>query len=112
MNFTVNLTEIILAVISLLGGIALKFVIPLIKAKTSEKTYSIILCACETAVYFAEQWYKCDDGEVKKQHALEYVQNELAARGITVDMALVNDCIEAEVKKLKLAMQYAEPTED
>lgn len=112
MNFQIDLTQIILAIITVLGGIVVRYFIPLLKEKTSEHTYNIILMVCETAVYFAEQWYKCDDGEVKKQHAMEYVQSELEARGITVDMQLIDDCIEAEVKKLKLAMKYAEPSNE
>ena len=112
MNFQVDLTQIILAVITVIGGIFVRYLIPLLKEKTSEHTYSIILTVCETAVYFAEQWYKCDDGEVKKQHALEYVQKELEARGISVDMQLIDDCIEAEVKKLKLAIKYAESSNE
>ena len=76
--------------------------------KTSEKTYNIILLVCETAVYFVQQWYKCDDGETKKQKAIEYVEKELNARGIVVDMSLVEDCIEAEVKKMKLALKAVE----
>ncbi len=108
MNFSVDLTQIILAVIAVLGGIVEYFLIPLLKQKTSEKTYNIILLVCETAVYFAQQWYYNEDGEIKKQHALEYAQSELASRGIEVDMQLVSDCIEAEVRKMKNAMQKVE----
>lgn len=111
MNFTINLTQVIVAIITVLGGIVVRYLIPLLKKKTSEKTYSIILMVCETAVYFAQQWYKTEDGDVKKEKAIEYVRKELEARGIIVDMSLVEDCIEAEVKKMKLAIKASEQGE-
>ena len=101
----IDFTEIIIAIITLLGGIAVRYFIPYLKEKTSEKAYQIIEMACNSAVYFAEQWYKCDDGEKKKEEALKHAEAFLKERNITVDFNLLSDCIEAEVKKLKLAMK-------
>ena len=107
MNFSIDLTQIILAIIGIVGSVVTAYCIPLIKQKTNEKTYNAIMLACNTAVYFAEQWYYSEDGEIKKQHALEHAQNELEARGIHVDIELISECIEAEVKKLKIALKNA-----
>ena len=105
-NFTsIDLTHIICAIIALLCSIVVRYFIPLMKEKTSEKTCQIIEYACNSAVYFAEQWYKCDDGEKKKEEALKHAEAYLKERNITIDVDLLSDCIEAEVKKLKLAIK-------
>ena len=51
------------------------------------------------------------EGEVKKQHALEYVMAELDKRNITVDTQLISDCIESEVNKLKIELKNKEQGE-
>ena len=101
MQFEVNLTQIIIAVITLLFSVVTGYLIPLIKSKTSEKTYSMLCMGCEAAVYFVQQWYKQEDGEKKKEEAIKYVENWLKERGIKVDMQLVADTIEAALKKIK-----------
>lgn len=109
---TIDLTQIIIALIGLLGTILTAYGIPFIKQKTnelkektSETTYNTIMSICQTAVYFVEQWYKTCDGEEKKQHAIEHVQAELAERNLTVDLDLISSYIESEVLKLKIAMK-------
>ena len=101
MTFEINLTQIIIALISILFTIVTGYLIPLIKSKTSERVYKLLEMGCSSAVYFAQQWYKQEDGERKKEEALKYVQNWLAERNVKVDMALVSDTIEAELKKIK-----------
>ena len=105
MKFDINVTQIIIAVITLLGGIVVRYFIPWLKSNTSEKTYEILTAACKSAVYFAQQWYKCDDGEKKKEEAIKHAEAYLKERNISVDVNLISECIEAEVKKLKLAMK-------
>lgn len=101
MGFQINLTEIIVAIIVLLFSVITGYVIPLIKSKTSEHTYKMLEMGCQAAVFFAQQWYLQEDGEVKKEKALEYAENWLKERNIKVDMHLVSDTIEAELKKIK-----------
>lgn len=101
MNFEINLTQIITAIIVLIFSVITGYVIPLIKSKTSEHTYKILEMACQSAVFFAQQWYKQEDGEVKKEKAIEYVENWLKERNIKVDGHLIADVIEAELKKIK-----------
>ena len=101
MNWEINLTEIIIAVIGLIFSVITGYLIPLIKSKTNEHTYKMLEMACSSAVYFAQQWYKQEDGEVKKEKAIEYAENWLKERKIKVDMHLVSDVIEAELKKIK-----------
>ena len=101
MNFEINLTQIIVAVIALIFSIITGYLIPWIKSNTNERTYKILEMACQSAVFFAQQWYKTEDGEVKKEKAIEYAEAWLKERNIKVDMHLVADVIEAELKKIK-----------
>ena len=101
MNFTIDFTQIILAVITLIGGLVVRYFIPWLKSVTSEKTYAILQLACQSAVYFAQQWYKTEDGEKKKEEAMKHAEEFLKARNITVDINLISECIEAELKKIK-----------
>ena len=107
----IDLTQIIIALIGLLGTILTAYGIPFIKQKTNElkektneATYNTIMSICQTAVYFVEQWYKTCGGEEKKQHAIEHVQAVLEDRNMTVDIALISDYIESEVLKMKIAL--------
>lgn len=101
MNFEINLTQIIIAIITLLFSVITGYLIPFIKSKTDERTYNMIVMGCEAAVYFAQQWYKQEDGERKKEEALKYAENWFEERNIKVDMSLISDTIEAELKKIK-----------
>ena len=101
MNFTLDLTEIVVVLILMLFSVITGYVIPLIKSRTSERTYKMLEMGCSAAVYFAQQWYKQEDGEVKKEKAIEYAENWLKERKIRIDMHLVADTIEAELKKIK-----------
>ena len=101
MNFEINLTQIIVAVIALIFSVITGYLIPWIKSNTNEHTYKMLEMACASAVYFAQQWYKQEDGEIKKEKAIEYAENLLKERNIKVDMHLVADVIEAELKKIK-----------
>ena len=101
MNFEINLTQIIVAVIALIFSVITGYLIPWLKSNTSEHTYKMLEMGCAAAVYFVQQWYKQEDGEKKKEEAIKYVENWLKARNIKVDMNLVSDTIEAELKKIK-----------
>ena len=101
MNFEFNLTQIIIAVIALIFSVITGYLIPWIKSNTNEHTYKLLEMACSSAVYFAQQWYKQEDGEKKKEEAIKYAEKWLSERGIKVDMELVSDTIEAELKKIK-----------
>ena len=100
-NFQIDLTQIIIAVITLIFSVITAYGIPWLKSKTSENTYKILQLACISAVYFAQQWYKQEDGERKKEEAIKYAENYLAERGIKINGELIADTIEAELKKIK-----------
>ena len=98
MNMTIDLTQIILAIITLIGALIARYLIPLIKEKTDEKSYAMFQTAVSVAVYAAEQLYTSKQGQEKK----EYVLQVLAAQGYDVDMEAVEAQIEATVRELRL----------
>ena len=101
---TIDLTQVILAVIALLGTVLTTFVVPLLKAKLdlersnlSENQANMLRLAITTAVTAAEQLYKSGEGQQKKA----YVLNLLRQQGYDVDSAAIDAAIEAVVLELK-----------
>ena len=99
----IDLTQIVLAVIALLGTVLTTFVIPLLKAKLdlersnlSENQANMLRLAITTAVTAAEQLYKSEEGQQKKA----YVLNLLKQQGYDVDSAALDAAIEAVVLEL------------
>jgi len=101
MNFEINVTQILCAIAVAIIGATVRYFIPWLKSNTSEKVYNIIEMACSSGVYFAQQWWKQEDGETKKDKAMKHAEELLAQRGIIVDLGVLADCIEAELKKAK-----------
>lgn len=73
---TIDLTQIILAVITLIFGLLMRYVIPNIKTKTSANQMEIIRAAVKTGVYAVEQLYKSKPGQEKKQLVIEYLKEQ------------------------------------
>ena len=95
----VDLTPLLQAVISLCASLVTAFLIPWIKAKYSAEQRQKIAATYNTLVFAAEQMFGAGAGEKK----LQWVTDQLAARGFTVD----TPTIEAEVAKLKGVVQFA-----
>lgn len=99
---TIDLTQIILAVITLIFGVLMRYVIPNIKSKTTADQMELIRAAVKTAVYGIEQLYKSKPGQEKKKMVIE----ELAKQGYIVDINNVEDkmnlLIEEIVKELNI----------
>ena len=99
---TIDLTQIILAVITLLFGVLMRYVIPNIKSKTDANQMEIIRAAVKSAVYAVEQLYKSKPGQEKKQMVIE----ALAKQGYILDANNVEETmdymIESVVKELSI----------
>lgn len=100
MEMTIDLTQIILAIITLIGAIVVRYLVPLLKEKLGNEKYSFLTRLIDVGVYAAEQTMKSEDGEAKKL----FVQNLLKKNGYDVDMAEVDAAIEAAVRNMKVAM--------
>ena len=103
----IDLTQIILAVITLLFGLLMKYIIPQAKSKMSSDQYELFKAAVKTAVYAAEQLY----GSKQGQRKLQYVIDLLFKEGYIIDKEKVEDStralIEAMVKELELEQAKA-----
>ena len=93
----IDITQIILGVITLLVGLAESFLIPWIKTKISNEKLAKIVDTIDIFVAAAEQIAARDgyDGAWKKQHVIELLEKN----GYTVDET-IDEFIEAAVIKL------------
>lgn len=105
---TIDLTQIILAVITLIFGILMRYVIPVAKDKLTDNQMELLRIAVKTAVYAAEQLYGSKQGQEK----LKYVIDLLHKQGYIVDVdnveVTMRALIEAFVKELDLEQKLAE----
>lgn len=93
----VDITPIVNAVIALIAAIISAFLIPWIKANTTEQQRQTILELIKIAVAAAEQIYQGEGrGEEKKQYVLDF----LASKGIAVDDEAINAAIESYVQQI------------
>lgn len=89
---TIDLTEIIVAVIGLCATLITGYVIPWVKAKIGTAKMERLELAVKLGVQAAEQLFGSGKGEAK----LDYVENYLEEKGFEVDRTV----IEAKVKEL------------
>ena len=95
---TIDLTQIILAVITLIGGIIARYLIPWIKGKLDERQYDVFNGLVRVGVFAAEQIFTSEQWKEKKQ----YVVDLLKENGYTVDTTAVDALIEATVRELRI----------
>jgi len=89
-----DLTPLFEAVIALIGAILTAFVIPYIRAKTSEAQRDKLAAVVNTLVMAAEQLFGAGCGEEK----LRYVIDALGEMGYTVDIDESGDAIRAMIE--------------
>ena len=95
---TIDLTQIILAVITLIGGIIARYLIPWIKDKLDDRQYTVFATLVRVGVFAAEQLFTSEQWKEKKQ----YVVDLLLENGYTVDTTAVDALIEATVRELRI----------
>ena len=104
LTMNLDLTQIVVALIGLLGIIITSVVVPMVKANTSVKTQVIIANIIKTAVYAAQQIYTPEQWEEKKRFAMEQAIRGLEQYGVTLDEDTISDAIEAALKEIKTAI--------
>jgi len=97
----IDLTQILVAVITVLGGIVIRYLIPLLKEKTTREQRELINSMIDIGVYAAEQTMNTETGAAKKQYVLDL----LKGAGYDVELGEVDAAIEAAVKNLKIAIK-------
>ena len=104
---TIDLTQIILAVVTLLFGLLTRYAIPYIKEKLDTNAIELFRIAVKTAVYAADQLYTSGQGQEKKQYVIDLLRksgydiDDKAIEGIIRED--VNALIESMVKEMNLA---------
>ena len=94
----IDLTQIILAIITLMGMLITRYLITWIKSKTNEKQYATLVNLAKVGVYAAEQLFTTEQWKEKKA----YVVNLLEENGYTVDATAVDALIESMVQELHI----------
>ena len=97
----IDLTPIINAIIAVLGALALRYVVPWLKARTTAAQREDMLVWAEIAVAAAQQLLYQADGEAR----LEYVMQYMAQKGFDVDDGAVRNAVEAAVLKLHQSLE-------
>ena len=97
---TIDITQIVVAVIGVLSAILTAFVVPWIKSKTTTNQQEIITILARTAVLAAQQIY--DNNGAKKAYAENYITEQLKKYGLSLDERAISAAIEAALKAIKL----------
>ena len=95
---TIDLTQIILAIITLIGAVITRYLIPWLKEKTTEKQFEALKVLARVGVYAAEQLFSTEQWKEKKQYVLDLLKQN----GYTVDDAAVDALIESLVRELRI----------
>lgn len=99
----IDITQIVMAVIGLLGVILTSVVVPLIKSKLTNSQWETILNYALAGVQAAEIIFNAQgQGEEKLRWVSEYITNQCLAHGIKIDMDAVRVAIENAWKALGL----------
>lgn len=94
----VDLTQIVMAILTLGFSLISAFLLPYLKSKTDLETFKTVKLWMKVAVQAAEMLYVgTGRGEDKKA----YVVNFLAGKGFALNIAEIENLIEAAVLELK-----------
>lgn len=94
----IDITDLILAAITLIAGIVTRYVVPWIKNRTTQIQYQRIQEVTRIAVEAAEQL--CKNGTLKADERKNYVNSILNSHGFTVDYNQLESMIESCVSSL------------
>ena len=95
---TIDMTQVIVALIGLAGVVLSTVIIPLVRAKTTKQNWDNAMFWVKLAVQSAEQIYTGTGMAEKKK---EFVEKFLAEHNIQLDSAQLDVAIEAAVKEIK-----------
>ena len=98
----IDITQIVVAVIGLLGLVVTSVLVPLIRTKINAEQWDTIYNYAVAAVQAAEIIIGAGKGAEKFAWAKEYIEAQCAAHGIKIDMDTVRIAIENAWKSLGL----------
>lgn len=103
-----NITQILLGIIILLGGLISVFVIPYIKTHVSAEQLAILSGIAQTVVYAAEKIFGAKMGKDKLAYALGLAKKLLASKNLTFDEEIIRAAIESQVQQLNFEQTAVE----
>lgn len=111
------LTQLLRILLPLAIALIIKWAVELYhRVKSDHQEWEPVLeYAAETAVLAAEQIFGDGNGKEKKKYAIQVIENMLAEHGLKIDLAVIEDAIEAEVYKWlhhDTERQIEQPSED
>lgn len=98
----IDITQIVVAVIGLLGIIITSVVVPLIKSKLTNSQWESIKNYALAGVQAAEILIGAGNGTKKFEEAKKYIEKQCAAHGIKIDTDTIQIAIENAWKELGL----------
>lgn len=98
----IDITQIVVAVIGLLGIIITSVVVPLIKSKLTNSQWETIKNYALAGVQAAEILIGAGNGIKKFEKAKQYIEKQCAAHGIKIDTDTIQIAIENAWKDLGL----------
>ena len=105
-----DITQILLGIILILGGLAILVVWPYIKAHVSVEQLSMLSGIAQTVVFAAEKIFGAKMGADKLAYALGLAKKLLEKKGLTFDEDVIRAAIEAQVQQLNLDQKAVEGT--
>ena len=102
-----DLTDLLMAVTALLGAVLARYLLPWLRARTTQQQREDLLTWAEIAVSAAQQLYHQSGGERRLRHALSV----LSEQGFDVDQTQVRAAVEAAVLKLHQGIAGHDPSE-
>lgn len=103
-----NITQILLGVIFILGFVAVMIAWPYIKAHVSSEQLSILAGIAQTVVFAAEKIFGAKMGDDKLAYALNLAKKLLEKKGLIFDEDVIRAAIEAQVEQLDLEQKSVE----
>ena len=107
-----NITQILLGLILILGCVMTVIVWPYIKSHVSAQQLSMLAGIAQTVVFAAEKIFGAKMGEDKLAYALNLAKKLLEKKGLTFDEDTIRAAIEAQVKQLDIEQQTVEVPEE
>ena len=105
---TIDLTQVILAVITLISGLLTSFLIPYLKQRLSAVQQDRLAALIRVGVFAAQQLYEVGEGTKKKAYVIQLLEQQ----GYAINSAEIDARIEAELMNLKLAAGWTEHSAD
>jgi hypothetical protein len=103
-----NITQILLGLILILGGVFTLVVWPYIRAHVSSEQLSMLAGIAQTVVFAAEKIFGAKMGPDKLAYALNLAKKLLEKKGLSFDEEVIRAAIEAQVQQLNLDQQAVE----